>query len=126
MSTIRSHSGEVGRRRDRLFHAGIVKSEVQALEGLGPVVQSSLDVLRARHVAPDGERPRAECLDHSGGFLIALFRNVGDNDIGALASECQRGSAADATRCPGHEGDLARKTPILIGHHPLLSAFARV
>jgi hypothetical protein len=65
-------------------------------------------------------RAPAEFLDHSGGFLIALLRNIRGHYVGALATERQRGSAADAVRCPGHKCDFPRKAPLLARHHLLL------
>ena len=106
--------------RTILFGAGVVEGEIEASERFDPLVQSNLDVLGPRHIAPDGERPPAEFLDHACRFLIAPFRNVGDHYVGAFAGERQRGSAANAVRYPGYKGDLPRKPAILAWHYLLL------
>src|SRR5206468_2624533 len=53
-------------------------------------------------------------------FLIVLFRNVGDHHAGTRACERQRRGAADAARCSGDKGNLARKACMLIRCHVLL------
>jgi hypothetical protein len=113
---------EIGSRHDRLFDTGVVEGEVEAPEGLDRTVQRRLHVRGPRHVAPDRERPPAGLFDHAGRFPVALFRNIGDHHVGALARERQRRGAADAAPRSGHKRDLSCEASILCCHLLLLLA----
>jgi hypothetical protein len=113
---------EFGRRRDRLFYAGVVEGEVEAPEGLDRLLQRGLHIVVPRHIAFDRERAPAGLLDHACRFLVAMFRKVGRHHTGALARESQRRRAADAVGRPGYERNLPCETFIVVRHRLLLSA----
>src|SRR5437773_2576460 len=112
--------GDFGSGRDWLFNACVVEGKVKASEYFYCLVQRSLHVFSARHVAPDRERAPAEFLDHAGGLLVAFFRDIGDHHVCALAGERQRGGAADAVRCAGHKRNPSCERSILVHSHFLL------
>src|SRR3954453_10841903 len=53
------------RRHDRLFHAGIVESEVEAPECLDSLIQRYLHISGSRHVAPNCDRAAASLFNHA-------------------------------------------------------------
>src|SRR5215204_803252 len=108
LASVRSAAGVTGCSTPALLKPKSSRPKVSIVMS-SPAFTSAARV--TSHLTASARPP--QCLDHSGGLLIALFRDIGGDDIGALASECQRGGAADAIGGPGHKGDLPSKTPIL-------------
>src|SRR4051812_14473330 len=104
-----------------MFHAGVVKGEVESSEGVVRLLQRSLDLLFARYIAFDSKRAPTSLFDESHSFVKALLRDVGRGDAGTRSGESQRSCTANAVSCPGHERDLSRKASI-VGRHDLRSS----
>ena len=120
---IRSHSSsDVGSRLGLRLGAGVVEGVVQAPERFDCLGQRGLDVGAAGHVTVDGEGLATEVLDHPSRALAALLVDVGDDDLGAVASECHPagptlvdggGAAAEDRRFAGDLGDCqSESTPV--------------
>ena len=102
--------GDVRHRRvSRPHDARVVDRAVQAAELLHRRLDHALDIRGAADISLDEVRLAARSDDslHDLGALFGAPR--GDDDLGALCSEFQRGGFAQARTSTGHQRDLARK-----------------
>lgn len=97
--------GEIGRM---YLEGGVVDQHVEAAEFLHRACHRAAAKGAGADIAPQRETAPALCLDGALRRLgVAILAEIGDGDIGALAREQHRHSAADAGIAAGDQGHLA-------------------